>query len=393
MTELRCSPLLLYVHTPFCVHKCHYCDFNSHERTKPDWESYQQALKSEMTHWACSPMFSSRKLSSIFFGGGTPSLAPPELIASLIDQAEQLLGFEDNLEVTLEANPGTVDVEHFAGFRQAGVNRLSIGVQSLRDHELKWLERIHDSRTAITAFHAARKAGFDNINLDLIYGLPNQTMDQWLYTLQSAINLEPEHLSCYQLTIEPHTRLAASHASSPLPLPNDELALEMFTETRKRLLDYGLAAYEISNFSRPGFKCRHNDGYWRYHDYIGIGAGASGKWDEWSANGNSGINRYSNIRTPERYIASVADKGSAINSQEQLDCMHAAAEAVWLGLRRTNGIDRPAFRSRFGFDVWEHFSAQLELWEKQGMLNLNRHSLALTESGLTLADAIAESVL
>ncbi|NWF38141.1 radical SAM family heme chaperone HemW [Mariprofundus sp. NF] len=387
------SPLLLYVHIPFCAHKCHYCDFNSHQRPAPDWQGYQQALIAELEHWAETPMFAGRKLSSIFIGGGTPSLAPPELIDAVIEQANKLYGFEENIEISLEANPGSVDAGHFAAYRQAGINRLSMGVQSLDDRELKWLERIHDSSEALNAFDIARDAGFDNINLDLIYGLPNQPLDQWLQSLQTAIALGTEHLSCYQLTIEPHTKLATTHAINPINVPDDDLAIAMFTETRNQLQSAGLEAYEISNFAKPGLKCRHNDGYWKYHDYIGIGAGAVGKWDDWISENSGGVTRYCNIRTPESYIKAALKSGEAINSRESLTKQQAAAEAIWVGLRRSNGINRDAFRDRFGHDLWALFSDEFSPWLNLGKLELNNEQLSLSSSGLLLADEISASVL
>ncbi|MDQ6967522.1 MAG: radical SAM family heme chaperone HemW [Mariprofundaceae bacterium] len=323
------SPLLLYIHIPYCIHKCHYCDFNSHVRTQPDWLAYQQALITELTHWSQQQQYQNRKLHSIFFGGGTPSLAPASLIAKVLEHAQNLFGFEDNIEISLEANPGTVDMQAFQGFYQAGINRLSMGVQSLEHRELQWLERIHGSDDVYQAFDAARNAGFNNINLDFMYGLPHQTLKQWQQTLASALQLNPEHLSCYQLTVEPHTKLATRHASSPYKLPNDEASLAFFQETRCKLASAGYQAYEISNFAKANHYCRHNDGYWLYHDYIGIGAGASGKWDMQ----DGGTHRYSNIRTPEKYTAQAIQTGSAINSDESLNLQQAAAEAVWVGLR------------------------------------------------------------
>jgi len=384
------SPLMLYVHIPYCVHKCHYCDFNSHERLQPDWPAYQQALIHELETRARSAVFKDRALSSIFFGGGTPSLAPPELIAQLIERANTLCGFTDGIEISLEANPGTVDANNFSAYRQAGVNRLSMGVQSLNNTELRWLERIHGSDEVFNAFQAARKAGFNNINLDLMYGLPEQSMASWLDSLNQAIALGPEHLSCYQLTVEPHTRLAAQHKQKPYALPEDELALQMLFTTRERLKQATYHAYEISNFAKQDSYCRHNDGYWLYHDYIGIGAGASGKWDDTDM---LGITRYSNIRTPERYIESILKTGTAVNSQESLNREHAAAEAAWLGLRRHNGIDRQLYAIRFGFDIWNHFSDQLAPWLDQEMISKSETSIQLTRKGLPLADEIAASVL
>ncbi len=384
------APLQLYVHIPFCVHKCHYCDFNSHERTRPDWRAYQQALIAELRHWAGTPAFRERTLNTIFFGGGTPSLAPPALIEAVINTARSCCGIAHDAEITLEANPGTVDADNFRAYRQAGINRLSMGVQSLDANELRWLERIHGADEAIAAFRIARDAGFTNINLDLMYGLPGQDLHGWLDTLHTAIELGPEHLSCYQLTVEPHTKLAATHARKPCALPDDDTALSMFWATRKHLKPAGYEAYEISNFATAGKKCRHNDGYWLYHDYIGIGAGAAGKWDHLS---DGGITRYSNIRTPERYIKTALMQGAAINSQESLSRNQAAAEACWLGLRRSDGINRQDFQRRFGFDVWQHFQPQLQTWSNDAKLILRKEYLQLSESGIALTDAISASVL
>jgi len=356
---------------------------------RPDWDAYRQALLSELKYWRNTAQFSGRKLHSIFFGGGTPSLAPPALIQAIIDAARSDCIIEHEAEITLEANPGTADAGNFLAYRQAGINRLSIGVQSLDATELQWLERIHDPDAAIQALHIAREAGFSNINLDLMYGLPGQNLHDWLTTLHAAIKLAPEHLSCYQLTVEPHTRLAASHARKPYALPDDDTALSLFFETRNHLSKAGYEAYEISNFAKAGKKCRHNDGYWLYHDYIGIGAGASGKWD----NSDGGCSRYSNTRTPEHYTKTILSKGCAINSQESLHHDQAAAEAGWLGLRRQNGINRTAFRQRFGFDIWQHFHTALQPWHRQHKLAITDTSVYLTGKGLAFADLIAASML
>jgi len=383
------SPLQLYVHIPFCVHKCHYCDFNSHERDQPDWSAYQQALVAELKHYNESPHYSGRSLQTIFFGGGTPSLAPPALIEAVIEAARRYCGIDADAEITLEANPGTADADNFTGYRQAGINRLSMGVQSLDATELRWLERIHSAEEVLLAYSMARQTGFKNINLDLMYGLPKQSISAWMTNLNAVIALAPEHLSCYQLTVEPHTKLAATHARKPYSLPDDDTALAMLYGTRLRLSDAGYAAYEISNFAKPDLKCRHNDGYWLYHDYIGIGAGASGKWDQ----ADQGITRYSNIRTPERYVESVMAVGNAINAQESLDQAQAAAEACWLGLRRSAGIDRKQFQQRFGMDVWERFQAPLQGWRSDGKLVLSDAALHLSKTGIAFADSISASVL
>jgi len=381
--------LHLYVHIPFCIHKCAYCDFNSHVRRQPAWGNYREALLSELAYWSARPQFSGRPLASIFFGGGTPSLAPAELIAGTLEQADALLGISDDTEITLEANPGTVDAGRFRAYRQAGVNRLSVGVQSFTNAELLWLERIHSSDQAMAALATARAAGFDNLSLDLMYGLPGQGMEDWMRSLETGIELAPEHMSCYQLTVEAHTELANRHRARPLALPDDDLSLDFLRRTRARLQDAGYAAYEVSNFARPGRYCRHNDGYWLYHDYIGIGAGAAGKWDKQ----DGGITRHANIRSPEAYMRAAMQHGKAINSEETLDIRKAAGEAVWLGLRRSRGIGRAAFRTRFGSDIDAMFGSVLRPWQQSGHLIAAADSLYLSDKGLGMADSIAISVL
>ena len=377
------------MHIPFCVHKCAYCDFNSHVRARHPWQAYGRALLAELAYWARQPQFAERKLASVFFGGGTPSLAPADLVAGLLEEAERLFGFEPKIEISLEANPGAVEAGRFAEYRSAGVNRLSIGVQSFSDHELGWLERIHSSAEAVLAYAGAREAGFGNINLDLIYGLPDQSLDGWMRNLERAISLAPEHLSCYQLTVEPGTRLAAQHARKPLRLPQDEESLRFFADTRELLEQAGFDAYEVSNFALPDRRCRHNDGYWLYHDYIGIGAGAAGKWD----GEDGGAHRYSNIRSPEKYMAKVETSGFAAEDVEHLTSEKAAAEAVWLGLRRKDGIDRERFRARFGVDAWERFAPELSEWQASGHLELTDQEFRLTSKGVVMADAISEAAL
>jgi putative oxygen-independent coproporphyrinogen III oxidase len=379
------SPLQLYVHIPFCVHKCPYCDFNSHVRHMIPWEDYGQAVLHEMAHWAVRPPFRGRRLTSLFIGGGTPSLAPPSLIEAIITNAARHFTLVPDIEITLEANPGTVDAGHFAAYRTAGVNRLSIGVQSFDAGELKWLERIHDAADTVRAFETARQAGFTNINLDLIYGLPGQDMDTWMDSLERAIDLGAEHMSCYQLTVEPHTLLASRHAKSPYPLPDDELALQFMWRTRERLAEAGFTAYEISNFARQGYRSRHNDGYWLYRDYVGVGAGASGKWDTDSG----GVCRYTNTRSPETYIRQALEDGIAVGGDEVLERRSAAAEAVWLGLRRHDGISRRWFAERFGEEVLAMFGSALEKWTRSGAIEIDEESLRLSNTGLVQADSIA----
>ena len=383
------SPLQLYIHIPYCIHKCHYCDFNSHVRAQPDWQAYQDALIAELDYWCKQPVFQGRKLHSIFFGGGTPSLAPAHCIAAVLAHAHQCFGWDEGIEITLEANPGTVDFAAFQGFYDAGINRLSMGVQSMDAQELQWLERIHSHVEVEQAFDHARRVGFTNINLDAMYGLPQQSIEQWAYSLQRVIDFQPEHLSCYQLTVEPHTKLAVRHATSPYALPDDDTALAFFTYTREQLAHAGYAAYEISNFAQKDQYCRHNDGYWLYHDYIGIGAGAAGKWDQ----EDGGTHRYSNIRNPEAYTQQSLNHGKAYQYDETLNIQQAEAEAVWVGLRRQTGISTPWFQQRFQQSLMHMFQQELSPWLQQGHLIHQHGRLQLTASGIPLTDSIAGSVI
>lgn len=379
----------LYVHTPFCLHKCHYCDFNSHVFPTPPWDDYAKALVKEIEYYATQSQFQGRKISSIFFGGGTPSLAPAKMFIQVLDAVKSHFVLEKNAEISLEANPGASEAERFKAYREAGVNRLSIGVQSFDNKELKWLERIHSADEAVRAYRLAREAGFENINLDLMYALPHQSLDEWFVSLEKAIAMNPEHLSCYQLTVEPHTALFVTHQKQQLALPDEDLALDFFWQTRNRLKEAGFEAYEISNFAKVGKHCQHNCGYWQYDDYLGIGAGAAGKWDL----NDGGVLRYSNVRSPQVYIETALAKGRAENSQEILSHTEAMGEAAWLGLRQQKGLDTAWFEQRFGKNIHDVYPILLKQWIGQGKLQQSGNRIALTKQGLSLADEISASFL
>jgi len=354
-----------------------------------DWKVYQQALLSELKYWATQPQFQSRRIRSLFFGGGTPSLAPPELIYSVISLVHQLFDCTTDMEISLEANPGTVDMDHFRGYRQAGVNRLSIGVQSFDNYELKWLQRIHSADEASRAFQIAREVGFQNINLDLMYALPNQPIMTWLSHLERAISLNPEHISAYQLTVEPHTLLAAQHAKKALPLADEEESLNFFWKTRKMLQAQGYFAYEISNFSKLDRQCQHNDAYWLYRDYIGVGAGANGKWDQVDGS----VVRYRNHTQPQAYVQHIQAEQQAISFRERLEVRHAASECMWLALRRAEGLSLAWFQERFQRDACDMFSTVLEPWFQTGQLCEKNQRLFLNEHALVMVDELASDVL
>lgn len=268
-------PLALYVHLPWCVRKCPYCDFNSHRAPEelPVAQTVRALLADLDRDLADYPALRERRIDTVFFGGGTPSLFPPQAIADILDGASARLPFADDVEVTLEANPGTTEHGRFAGYRQAGVNRISLGVQSFDDAMLRRLGRIHGRDEAIRAAGEVHEAGFAELNLDLMYALPRQDLDGALADLEQAIALAPTHLSHYQLTLEPHTKFAAR----PPVLPDDDLAFAMMVACQQRLAGAGYSHYETSAYARPGHACRHNLNYWRFGDYLGIGAGAHGK--------------------------------------------------------------------------------------------------------------------
>ncbi len=356
---------------------------------EPPWLDYTKALLAELKYYAAQPQFQGRKIHSIFFGGGTPSLAPARLFEDVLNQAATDFSFSDDIEITLEANPGASEAGRFKAYHDAGINRLSIGVQSFNNTELKWLERIHSADEAIKAYDMAREVGFNHINLDLMYALPHQKLDEWFVSLEKGLALAPEHLSCYQLTVEPHTALHVTHQKQKLSLPDEDLALDFFWQTRNRLGEAGYAAYEISNFAQDGEACRHNRGYWLYDDYIGIGAGAAGKWDT----SNAGVLRYSNIRSPSTYIEAALKHGLAVNSDEHLRADQAMGEAVWLGLRQTQGIDLNWFNQRFDQPLLETYPLLVQQWQSQGYLEVVAQHLRLTSTGLSLADDISASFL
>ncbi|HEU4617323.1 MAG TPA: radical SAM family heme chaperone HemW, partial [Gammaproteobacteria bacterium] len=340
MTRTRLPPLSLYVHLPWCVRKCPYCDFNSYEAKGPAPErEYVDALLRDLE--AELPLVQDRPLESIFFGGGTPSLFRPESVARLIEGIEARIPSRADLEITLEANPGAVDAERFEGFRAAGVNRLSIGVQSFRDDRLSSLGRVHGAEEARRAVELARRAGFRNLNLDLMYGLPEDDVEGALFDLESALALEPEHVSWYQLTLEPNT---AFHRKPPA-LPAEETVAAIEDRGRALLERRGYTRYEISAYAKEGARCRHNLNYWQFGDYLGIGAGAHGK----ATIGGECLRivRRAKTRNPRTYAALAGSEAAvaieAVDSPDQL-----VLEYVMGALRLTDGVTVEAFSARTG---------------------------------------------
>ncbi len=336
-------PLALYVHIPWCVRKCPYCDFNSHQqRGDLPERAYVDALLADLQQDLVR-LSRPARIDSIFFGGGTPSLFSAESIARLLRGIEAQVGIADQAEITLEANPGTVEAGRFAEFRAAGVNRLSIGVQSLNDRHLRALGRIHDRRAAIGAAEAAHAAGFDNFNLDLMYGLPQQTPTEALSDLDAAMALAPSHISHYELTLEPDTLFY----KQPPPLPADDALGAMQQRCQERLAAGGYAQYEISGYARPGRRCLHNLNYWQFGDYLGIGAGAHGKLTD--AGSNKVLRRWK-CKNPRRFMDNAGTPGAIAGHQTMSDA-DLVLEFMLNVLRLNDGVPARLFSERTGLPL------------------------------------------
>lgn len=344
-------PVSVYVHWPWCVQKCPYCDFNSHVKRADDQQAYAQAL---LAAWQQQlPLVQGRAIRSIFFGGGTPSLAPPSVIAAVIAQIEKTAGLSANCEITLEANPGTVDAANFAGYRAAGVNRLSLGVQSFDSQLLQKIGRIHDGDQARKAIELARHLGFDNINLDLMVGLPGQTEQTALADIETALSFQPEHLSHYQLTLEPNTPF---FARPPKDLPDEDTADSLQALSQQRLQAAGFNRYEVSAWSARSDKVSvHNLNYWQFGDYIGVGAGAHGKVS--FADGR--IQRREQAKSPQRYVEEVkAEKGALIR---EIEPSSLPFEFLMNALRLREGVDLSSWQQRTGLSL----DVLAPLWQQQ----------------------------
>ncbi len=377
------EPFALYVHLPWCRHVCPYCDFNVYAAADPPQAEYVNAVAGELAAHAARDAWHGRRAGSVYLGGGTPSLFSPAAIEELLAAVARHFPLAADAEVTLEANPGTLSRERLAGYRAAGVNRLSLGVQSFHAAHLRTLGRDHRTEDGARAVEAARAAGLDNVSLDLIFAIPGETLADWEQDLAAALALAPEHVSAYCLTWEEATPYHAWRASGRLrPVADDDEAA--MADTAVRALEAGgLARYEISSFARPGRESRHNVRYWDGSDYLGLGAGAH----SFSYRPRPG-RRWANERLPDRYLAAVRSSGTAIASEETLGEAQARAEFCFCGLRRTAGFAAAAFRERFGVDVGAAFPHLATLIE-QGLLEAAGGRIRLTAEGLRWADSVS----
>jgi putative oxygen-independent coproporphyrinogen III oxidase len=377
--------LAVYIHWPFCRSKCPYCDFNSHVRDGIDAARWTRALVADLDHQA--DLLPGREVGSVFFGGGTPSLMPPETVAALLDRLRHHWQVAGDLEITLEANPSSVEAGRFRAYAAAGVNRLSLGVQALDPAALRFLGRAHDRTEAIAAIELAR-ASFARFSFDLIYARPGQGLAQWRHELDEALGLASEHLSLYQLTIEPGTAFATLARRGELAAPDEEVAAALFEMTQERLDSHGLPAYEISNHARRGAECRHNLAYWRYQDYAGVGPGAHGRM---TRRGVKYATRQQ--RLPERWLAAVETAGTGLEETAAIECEVMLEEMLMMGLRLVEGLSRTEIEGVAGDSLEIRFGDSLGRLVEGGFLVLDEHRLAATPAGRQRLNAVLAALL
>ncbi|MBI5193370.1 MAG: radical SAM family heme chaperone HemW [Nitrospirae bacterium] len=409
------NTISIYIHIPFCIKKCPYCSFNSVEGGEIPEDAYIEALLKELSfHIQEMPELSDRVLETIYFGGGTPSLISAEGIERVIggislSQAKPIptltlplkgselrfigegQGEGEPGEVTLEVNPGTVTLDKLKLFKEAGINRLSIGVQSFDERRLKFLGRIHTVRDALKCYEDARSVGFHNVGIDLISCIPGQTISEWCSELDTAVSLRPEHISAYTLSLEKGTPFYTLQNTGKLLLPSEEDQAGMFEFTIDRLTSAGYLHYEVSNYALQDYESRHNNRYWRYRDssdYIGLGAGAHSymSFPDW------GVRRW-NESPPDKYMKAIEKSGSAVKGMERLSKDNAVTEAIFLGLRKTEGIDLYLFSKRFSLSLMDSHSEKISELIQEGFLTLSDSRLSLTRKGLLVADSVIIALL
>ena len=366
----------IYIHIPFCVRKCLYCDFTSYEGMEKLFEPYVEALKAEIRQSAAR--FPDARISTIYFGGGTPTVLPQEQLEGILAEIRQSFPVAEDAEITIESNPG-VSVLTLHTPRSTLHNRLSLGIQSLHDNELRLLGRIHTTQDAVQAFRDAREAGFQNISLDLMYGIPAQTMQSWRETLKKALKLSPEHISLYSLTVEEGTSFHKMHQAGELTLPGNDIEADMYEEAIRVLTAAGFIHYEISNFAKPGYESRHNTTYWQNEPYFGFGAGATSYLE--------GI-RAANTTDVKGYIRRIETGQEIKVSEEHLTGRASMGETMFLGLRMLRGVDMDAFARRHGRSLEEVFPAETAQLTKRGLIEKTDGFIRLTHTGLFLANEV-----
>jgi putative oxygen-independent coproporphyrinogen III oxidase len=400
------TSLAIYIHWPFCKSKCPYCDFNSHVRDSVDQERWKKALLQELGHIAAH--VPSHTATSIFFGGGTPSLMPPATAEALIARVHELWPVTQDIEITLEANPTSVETNTFSDFKKAGVNRVSLGVQSLDDKELQFLGRGHSSAEARKAIEFAANI-FDRYTFDLIYARPNQTLETWEKELTEALALARGHLSLYQLTIEENTAFHHAYKKGEFALPDEELSEQLYRTTEQAMESHGLFSYEVSNYASPGQESRHNLSYWKGDDYIGIGPGAhgrlelkNGRIEELEKNKNA-FPQFPNssvrvatatLKSPERWLEKVEKIGNGLEVFDPIDKNTELAERVMMGLRLTDGINFQNFNDKTGVAFFDSVNkAKYSLFVQKNLLKETKNSVSTTLTGRLLLNRLTAELL
>ena len=384
--ETLTEDLALYVHWPFCLAKCPYCDFNSHVRDRIDQTRFANALRRELATEAAR--LGRRRLTSVFFGGGTPSLMDPSTVGALLDDAARWFDPAETIEITLEANPTSIEAQRLADYRSAGVNRISIGIQSLDDSALRALGRQHSAGEAVAALSLARRL-FNRVSFDLIYARPNQDLASWRKELRAALAIADDHLSLYQLTIEPATQFEVLFRQGRIVLPDEDTAAALYDATREECARAGLLAYEISNYARPGQESRHNLTYWRYLDYTGIGPGAHGR-----ITADGALRATRRHRAPEPWAERVEQDGHGLTADDAIPAEERAREALLMGLRLTEGIDIARFAARTRRTIAQSVDPGiLEQCIQEGYIQHTDDRLIATRQGRIRLDALLAALV
>lgn len=371
------SEISLYIHIPFCKSKCHYCDFNSYEGKENLIPAYINALKREICIYGEG--LKEYSIGTVYIGGGTPSLLDTQYLCDLMDTCMSNFSISRNAEITIESNPGTLTRDKLFLYKDSGINRISIGLQAWQDSLLEKIGRIHKVSDFIENFELAREAGFKDINVDLIFGLPQQTFNDWVETVGNVMVLGPSHISCYSLKIEEGTLFGRMAASGDLAETDDEIDRNMYKYVIEKASENKYMHYEISNFAKPGFKCRHNLRYWYAEEYIGIGAGAHSYF--------KGV-RFNNVYSIEDYISSIFKQEVPVENRQIIDNEESMAEYMMLGLRLTGGVEAGMFQKRYGEDMFDIFAGQVEKLVKRRLISVEGERIRLTRLGLDLANQV-----
>jgi putative oxygen-independent coproporphyrinogen III oxidase len=383
--RINVKTLAVYIHWPFCAAKCPYCDFNSHVRDAVEHARWKNALLAELAYYA--PMLPDRRVTSIFFGGGTPSLMEAETVAALVDAVQKHWQVSNDVEITLEANPTSVEAQKFKGFKQAGINRVSLGIQSLQDEALQFLGRKHTAKEALQALEIAGTI-FDRHTFDLIYARPEQTLAMWEEELARALTFTKGHVSLYQLTIEENTPFHLYYSQQKFTLPDEEVAARMYERTTEMTSEHGLEWYEVSNYAAQDQESRHNLSYWRGDDYIGIGPGAHGRYTTDVRHATR------TVKMPEKWIVQVEERGHGVQEDEIVPAETERDERILMGLRVREGIEFARFREQTGNDLLPLLRAEkLERFVREGFLVQDENHIAPTAKGALILNHITHELL